>query len=85
MPKPVIDYKKCTNCGNCVDICPMQVFEKENDKVVVKHPDKCIGCFLIIFIYLFSYLLFLRKIAPHGLYAFYGYFLGLVILSHKEY
>ena len=44
MPKPVIDYKKCTACATCVDICPMQVFEKEGDKVVVKHPDKCIGC-----------------------------------------
>ena len=34
MPKPVIDYKKCTNCGNCIDVCPMDVFEKEGDKVV---------------------------------------------------
>jgi NAD-dependent dihydropyrimidine dehydrogenase PreA subunit len=44
MPKPVIDYKKCTACSNCIDVCPMQVFEKEEDKVIAKHPDKCIGC-----------------------------------------
>lgn len=44
MPHPVINYKKCTACSSCVDICPMQVFAKEGDKVVVKHPEKCIGC-----------------------------------------
>ncbi|MBU4283552.1 MAG: 4Fe-4S binding protein, partial [Nanoarchaeota archaeon] len=32
------------NCGNCIDVCPMQVFEKEGDKVVVKKPEECIGC-----------------------------------------
>ena len=44
MPHPVIDYKKCKNCNNCVEICPMQVFSKEGDKIVVKNGDKCIGC-----------------------------------------
>jgi NAD-dependent dihydropyrimidine dehydrogenase PreA subunit len=44
MPKPIIDYKKCNACGTCIDVCPMDVFEKENNKVVVKHPEKCIGC-----------------------------------------
>lgn len=43
MPKPIIDYKKCTKCGTCVDVCPVQVFSKE-DKVVVKNPSDCIGC-----------------------------------------
>ncbi len=44
MPKPVIDYKKCKMSMTCIDVCPMDVFEKEKDKVVVKHPEKCIGC-----------------------------------------
>ena len=44
MPKPTIDYKKCTTCGQCVDICPVQVFSKEGKKVVVKKPSECIGC-----------------------------------------
>ena len=44
MPKPVIDSKKCTKCGTCIDICPVQVFVKEDDKVIVKNPKACIGC-----------------------------------------
>ncbi|MFH1445450.1 MAG: 4Fe-4S binding protein [Nanoarchaeota archaeon] len=44
MPKPVIDYDKCTLCSTCIDMCPIEVFAKEDEKVVVKQPDKCIGC-----------------------------------------
>ncbi len=44
MPKPVIDKKKCTNCGTCVDVCPVQVFSKEQDGVIVKKASECIGC-----------------------------------------
>ena len=44
MPKPIIDEKKCSKCGTCVEICPMEVFAKESDKVVVKKPKECIGC-----------------------------------------
>ena len=44
MSKPVIDYKKCNACGTCIDVCPMDVFTKENGKVVVKKPGACIGC-----------------------------------------
>ena len=44
MAKPIIDKKKCTNCGTCISICPMDVFGKENNEVVVKRPGECIGC-----------------------------------------
>lgn len=44
MPKPVIDKKKCTKCGTCIDVCPVNVFEKEGDEIVVKRPEDCIGC-----------------------------------------
>jgi len=44
MPKPVIDDKKCNGCFTCVDVCPMEVFEKGDGKAVVKKPDDCIGC-----------------------------------------
>ncbi len=44
MPKPIIDSSKCSNCGTCVEICPVQVFAKENGKVIVKKPSECIGC-----------------------------------------
>lgn len=45
MPHPVIDKSKCTNCGKCIEICPMDVFGKDEDgNVVVVKPDECIGC-----------------------------------------
>ena len=44
MPKPIIDYSKCTTCGSCVEVCPVQVFEKKDDKVVVAKPNECIAC-----------------------------------------
>jgi NAD-dependent dihydropyrimidine dehydrogenase PreA subunit len=44
MPKPKIDYKKCNNSGVCIDVCPVNVYEKENGKTVVKRPQDCIGC-----------------------------------------
>ena len=46
MPKPVIDKKKCTDCGTCVEVCPMEIFVKQDKKVSVseKKADECIGC-----------------------------------------
>ena len=46
MPKVTIDENKCTGCGTCVDICPMQVFEleKAKKKSVAKKESECIGC-----------------------------------------
>lgn len=44
MPKPTIDYKKCISCGTCIAVCPVAVYDRQSDKVVVKHPDKCINC-----------------------------------------
>lgn len=41
---PTIDKKKCDNCGTCVDICPVQVFEKVKDEVKVKNPKECLEC-----------------------------------------
>ncbi len=44
-PKPIIDESKCTGCGTCVEVCPMEVFVMgDNKKAVVKFPEKCIGC-----------------------------------------
>ncbi len=38
---PVIDYTRCTNCGQCADFCLFGVYNKENNKVVVINPQKC--------------------------------------------
>ena len=44
MAYPIIDYKKCTACKTCIDVCPMDVFVEEKGKVIVKKPKECIGC-----------------------------------------
>jgi len=49
MSKPRIDYKKCDACRKkgtpeCIDVCPVQVFEKNNSRVEVKRPIECIDC-----------------------------------------
>ena len=42
--KPFVDNAKCTGCGTCAEVCPVNVFEMENNKAVVKRPDDCIQC-----------------------------------------
>ena len=44
MPKPVINKDKCVNCGTCVEVCPMGVFEMQDGEVKVVKPEECIGC-----------------------------------------
>lgn len=39
---PVIDYDRCTHCGQCHQFCLFGVYEKDDDgKVTVKHPRSC--------------------------------------------
>jgi NAD-dependent dihydropyrimidine dehydrogenase PreA subunit len=44
MFKPHIDEELCIGCGECVDICPNEVLELENEKAVVIDEDECVGC-----------------------------------------
>jgi NAD-dependent dihydropyrimidine dehydrogenase PreA subunit len=38
---PVIDYSRCSACGQCADFCLFGVYEKRDDKVVVVNPKEC--------------------------------------------
>jgi NAD-dependent dihydropyrimidine dehydrogenase PreA subunit len=38
---PVIDYARCTSCGQCADFCLFGVYEKQENRVVVVHPHGC--------------------------------------------
>jgi NAD-dependent dihydropyrimidine dehydrogenase PreA subunit len=39
---PVIDYDRCTSCGQCHDFCLFGVYSKEaSGKVVVSNPESC--------------------------------------------
>ena len=42
--KPYVDKVKCTGCSMCVEVCPVQVFEMQGGKSVVKKPGECIQC-----------------------------------------
>ena len=38
-----IDLEKCTGCGNCAEICPVEAIVVENDKAKVD-ADVCVDC-----------------------------------------
>ena len=46
----MIDYinsEKCTGCGVCVTLCPMDVvrLDKSSGKAFIKYRDDCMSCF----------------------------------------
>jgi adenylylsulfate reductase subunit B len=48
---PEIDFEKCTGCGTCVELCPLDVFfdtkghgKTKGKKPVVSHPEFCWHC-----------------------------------------
>jgi len=38
-----VDLEKCTGCGTCKDICPVEAIELNNDKVTV-NKEECVDC-----------------------------------------
>ena len=38
---PLIDYSRCSSCGQCADFCLFGVFEKKDNKVLVVNPQGC--------------------------------------------
>ncbi len=38
---PIIDYSRCTACGQCADFCLFSVYDKIDSKVVVVNPKGC--------------------------------------------
>ncbi|HEY3282669.1 MAG TPA: 4Fe-4S binding protein [Armatimonadota bacterium] len=41
---PVIDEDACGGCGLCVDACPNDVLQVQDDLAKVVNPDDCGGC-----------------------------------------
>ena len=41
---PMIDQAKCRACGLCMQICPLDVFTKREEKIVVAYPEECWHC-----------------------------------------
>lgn len=42
--KVTVDEEKCIGCGSCVDICPSEVYELQNEKAAVVNVEECVGC-----------------------------------------
>ena len=40
----VVDEEKCIGCEECVDVCPSDVYEMQDDKSVPVNAEECIGC-----------------------------------------
>ncbi len=38
-----VDAEKCTGCGSCVEVCPVEAIKVENDVAVVSE-DTCTEC-----------------------------------------
>ncbi|NDV24562.1 ferredoxin [Desulfovibrio sp. JC022] len=39
-----IDNDKCNGDGECVDVCPTEVYELQDGKAVAVNEDECLGC-----------------------------------------
>lgn len=39
-----VDEEKCAGCEECVDVCPVEVFEMQDGKSVPVNADECLGC-----------------------------------------
>lgn len=40
-----INLDLCTDCGQCVEVCPMDVIRMVENKAVVKYPEDCMTCY----------------------------------------
>ncbi len=40
----VIDETKCKVCGECVSICPVEIYKQVDNRIVVGNSDECSNC-----------------------------------------
>ncbi|MFH1124597.1 MAG: 4Fe-4S dicluster domain-containing protein [Pseudomonadota bacterium] len=39
-----VDHDKCEGCEECVEVCPVDVFEMQDGKSVTVNAEECLGC-----------------------------------------
>ena len=44
MSKPIIDVDECIGCGVCVDTCPSDVLDIDDNHAAVVDEDSCVAC-----------------------------------------
>lgn len=42
-----VDAQKCTGCGDCVEVCPLEAISLNNDKAIIDE-DACTECGLCV-------------------------------------
>ena len=42
--KITVDQGKCVGCGDCMDACPVEVYEVKQGKAVPVQEEECLGC-----------------------------------------
>ena len=40
----IVDAEKCAGCGSCVEVCPTEAIEMNDDGIAVIDPDMCGEC-----------------------------------------
>jgi NAD-dependent dihydropyrimidine dehydrogenase PreA subunit len=40
----VVDTDKCEGCEECVEVCPVDVYEMQDGKSVPVNAEECLGC-----------------------------------------
>ena len=40
----IVDADKCTGDGECVDVCPTEVYELKDGKADPLNAEECLGC-----------------------------------------
>jgi NAD-dependent dihydropyrimidine dehydrogenase PreA subunit len=40
----VLDDQKCKVCGECLKICPVEIYKLDGNLVIVGNSDECSGC-----------------------------------------
>jgi len=41
---PIVDESKCSGCEECVEVCPVDVFEIVDGKSSPVNSEECLGC-----------------------------------------
>ena len=41
---PTVDQDKCVGCGECVDVCPAEVYDLQDGKSNPVNAEECLGC-----------------------------------------
>jgi len=39
-----VDQDKCEGCEECIEVCPVDVYELQDDKSVPVNAEECLGC-----------------------------------------